>query len=68
MLHLDLGRMYRERAGQVTAAFQDETLKAQAFERLRALKEAVVLAPDANELTIDLRGALTSMLSPCVYV
>ncbi len=65
MLHLDLGRMYRERGGQVTAAFQDETLKAQAFERLRALIETVVLTPEEGHLAIDLRGELASMLLLC---
>ena len=32
--HPDLGRVYREKVGQLTAALQDEALKAQAFERL----------------------------------
>jgi len=53
---LGSGRVYREKIVKLTAAFQDEALKAQAFERLRALLEAVVLAPDAGELTIYPRG------------
>ena len=58
-------RVYREKVGQLTAAFQDNALKAQAFERLRALIEAVVLTPGDGDLAIDLRGKLASMLSLC---
>ena len=58
--------MYREKIEQLTAAFEDEALKAQAFERLRALIEAVVLTPEDGDLTIDLRSELASMLSLCV--
>ena len=57
--------MYREKVEQLTAAFEDEALKAQAFERLRALIEAVVLTPEGGDLTIDLRGELASMLELC---
>jgi hypothetical protein len=53
---LESGRVYREKVVKLTAAFQDEALKAQAFERLRALIEALLLAPDAGELTIYPRG------------
>jgi site-specific DNA recombinase len=65
LLHPDLGRLYREKVGQLTAAFQDDALKAQAFERLRALIEAVVLTPEDGDLAIDLRGELASILSLC---
>lgn len=58
LLHPDLGRLYRDKVGQLTAAFEDETLKAQAFERLRALIEAVVLTPEDGDLAVDLRGEL----------
>ena len=44
---------------------EDEALKAQAFERLRALIVAVVLTPKGDDLSIDLRGELASMLSLC---
>ena len=65
LLTPDLGRVYREKIEQLTAAFEDEALKAQAFERLRALIEAVVLTPEDGDLAIDLRGELASMLSLC---
>ncbi|QCB43935.1 hypothetical protein E5673_18335 [Sphingomonas sp. PAMC26645] len=39
--------------------------KTQAFERLRALIEAVVLTPEDGNLAIDLRGELASMLTLC---
>ncbi len=65
LLTPDLGRVYREKVEQLTAAFEDEALKAQAFERLRALIEAVVLTPEDGRLVIDLRGELASMLSLC---
>jgi site-specific DNA recombinase len=65
LLTPDLSRVYREKVEQLTAAFEDEALKAQAFERLRALIEAVVLTPEDGNLAIDLRGELDSMLSLC---
>ncbi|WP_258191540.1 recombinase family protein [Sphingomonas sp. PP-CE-3G-477] len=65
LLHFDLGRLYREKVGHLTAAFLDDALKAQAFERLRALIDAVVLTPEEGGLAIDLRGELASMLSLC---
>ena len=61
LLHPDFGRLYREKVGQ----FQDEALKAQTFERLSALIEAVVLTPEDGNLAIDLRGQLASILSLC---
>ena len=61
----DLGRVYRKKAEQLTAAFEDDALKARAFERLRALIETVVLTTEDGDLAIDLRGELASMLSLC---
>ncbi len=63
LLTPDLGRVYLEKIEQLTAAFEDDALKAQAFEQLRALIEAVVLTPEDGNLAIDLRGELASMLS-----
>jgi len=63
--HPDLGRVYREKVGQLTAAFEDHALKSQAFERLLALIETVVLTPEEGDFAINLRGELTSMLSIC---
>ena len=65
LLTPDLGPVYRKKVEQLTAAFEDEALKAQAFERLRALIEAVVLTPEDGDLAIDLCGELASMLSLC---
>ena len=65
LLHADLGQQYREKVARLTAAFEDEVLRAQAFERIRALIDAVVLTPEAGELAIDLRGDLASMLELC---
>ncbi|WP_236558979.1 hypothetical protein [Sphingomonas sp. T1] len=65
LLTPDLGRVYREKVEQPTAAFEDNALKAQAFDRLRALIEAVVLTPESDDLAIELRGELVSMLSLC---
>ena len=65
LLTLDLGRVYREKVDQLTAAFEDDALKAQAFDRLRALIETVVLTPEDGHLAIDLHGELASMLSLC---
>ena len=55
--------MYREKVDQLTAAFEDDALKVQAFERLRALIEAVVLTPEDGDFAIDLRGEPATMLT-----
>ena len=68
LIPADLSRVYREKNEQLTAAFEDKALKAQAFERLRALIEAVVLTPEDGDLAIDLRGELASILSLCAGV
>jgi len=68
LLTLDLSRVYRKKVEQLTAAFEDDALKAQAFERLRALIEAVVLTPEDGDLAIELRGELASILSLCAGV
>jgi site-specific DNA recombinase len=60
--------MYREKVEQLAAAFEDEALRAQALERLRALIEAVVLTPEDGDLAIDLRGELAAMLSDLLPV
>ncbi|HXH16094.1 MAG TPA: hypothetical protein VNJ10_08160 [Sphingomonas sp.] len=65
LLTPDLSRVYREKVEQLTTAFEDDALKAQAFERLRALIKAVVLTPQNGNLAIELRGELASMLSLC---
>jgi site-specific DNA recombinase len=65
LLDQDLGRLYREKVGQLTSAFADEALRAQAFERLRSLIESVVLTPEAGDLAIELRGELAAMLELC---
>ncbi len=62
LLHPDLGRIYREKVTKLTDAYEDEALRAQVFERIRALIEAVVLTPEGGNLTIELRGELASML------
>ena len=62
LLRPDLGRIYREKVTTLTSAYEDDALRAQAFERIRALIEAVVLTPKSGDLTIELRGELASML------
>ncbi|WP_150131890.1 hypothetical protein [Sphingomonas carotinifaciens] len=62
LLHPDLSRIYREKVTKLTAAYEDEALRAQAFERIRALIEAVVLTPKSGDLTIELRGELALVL------
>ena len=65
LLHGDLAVTYREKVARLTDAPEDQALQAQAFERIRALIEAVVLTPEAGELAIHLRGELASMLERC---
>ena len=65
LLHVDLGHVYREKVASLTEAFEDDGLRAQAFERIRALIDAVVLTPENGELAIHMRGELASMLELC---
>ena len=44
--------------------FPDDALKVQAFERLCAPIEMVVLTPEDGDLTINLRSELASMRAP----
>ena len=65
LIHGDLGPVYREKVKALTEAFADEALKAEAFENIRDLIEAVVLKPEGPDLSIELRGAFASMLALC---
>lgn len=66
LIHEDLAPVYRQKIGKLTDAFESEALKAEAFERIRDLIDAVVLTPVSEaELSIDLRGAFASMLELC---
>ena len=49
LLHADLGNTYRRMVGRLTDAFEDEGLRAQAFERIRALIDTVVLKPVSSK-------------------
>ena len=44
LLTPDLGRVYREKVEQPTTAFEDEALKAKAFERLRSVRRRMTPA------------------------
>jgi len=48
--------------GQLTEAFENETLKALAFDQLRAFIEAVVMTPENGVLVIELRGKLAATM------
>jgi site-specific DNA recombinase len=65
LLHADLGTTYRKMVGRLTDAFEGKALRAQAFERIRALIDNVVLKPENGKLAIRLRGDLASMLELC---
>jgi site-specific DNA recombinase len=65
LLHPDLGGIYREKVVRLTDAYEDEVLKTQAFERIRALIEQVTLMPEDGALAVHLRGELASMLELC---
>ena len=62
LIHPALAVAYRQRVAALAQALYDEEFGRQAFERLRAVVEAVVLTPVDGQLTIELRGALTGIL------
>jgi site-specific DNA recombinase len=65
LLHPDLGQIYREKVARLTDGYEEEVLKTQAFERIRALIEQVTLTPEDGALSVHLRGELASMLELC---
>ncbi|MBA2935138.1 hypothetical protein HZF05_13690 [Sphingomonas sp. CGMCC 1.13654] len=65
LLHPDLSQTYRKKVARLTDAYEEEALKAQAFERIRALIEQVTLTPEDGVLAVHLRGDLVSMLELC---
>ena len=62
LIHPAIAVAYRQRVAALAQALYDEEFGRQAFERLRAVVEAVVLTPVDGQLTIELRGALTGIL------
>ena len=65
LLHADLGNTYRQEVGRLTDAFEDDALRAQAFERIRTLIDTVVLKPENGVIAIHLRGELAPVLELC---
>lgn len=65
VLRPDLADIYRSKVSALTSAFEDEALRADAFERIRALIESVIMTPEGNELAVLLRGELAAMLELC---
>ena len=55
-LRPDLAGLYRAKARALTDAFEDESLRAEAFDSLRTLIKCVVFTLERDELAICLRG------------
>ena len=62
LIHPAMAIAYRQRVAALAQALYDEEFGRQAFERLRALVEAVVLTPVDGQLAIELRGELAGIL------
>ena len=65
ILRPDLADIYRAKVSALTDAFEDDGLRAEAFDRIRALIDSVVFTPEGQELAILLRGELGSLLTLC---
>lgn len=61
----DLAGLYHSKIEALTDAFEDEALRAEAFEKIRELIAGVVFVPEGDELGIYLRGELVSILELC---
>ncbi len=61
----DLAGLYHSKIATLSEAFEDETLRAEAFERIRELIAGVVFVPEGDELAIYLRGELAAILELC---
>ena len=55
-LRPDLAGLYRAKACALTDAFEDESLRAEAFDSLRTLIKCVVFTLERDELAMCLRG------------
>ena len=62
LIHPAMAIAYRQRVAALAQALYDEEFGRQAFERLRAVVEAVVLTPVDGQLAIELRGELAGIL------
>ncbi len=63
LLHPRMADVYREKAGSLCLALENEESRVSAAEAIRALIEAIILEPDGDELKITLKGDLAGMLS-----
>ncbi len=62
LIHPAMAIAYRERVAALAQALYDEEFGREAFERLRAMVEVVVLTPMDGHLAIELRGELAGIL------
>ena len=62
LIHPAMAIAYRQRVAALAQALYDEEFGRQAFERLRAVVDAVILMPVDGQLAIELRGELAGIL------
>jgi site-specific DNA recombinase len=63
LLHPRMSDVYREKVGSLCLALESEESRTGAREAIRALIEAILLAPVGDQLRITLKGDLARMLS-----
>ncbi len=63
LLHLGLSAYYSTRVKELTTALNDDALRDEASQTIRALIEDVRLIPEDGQLVIELIGALAGILS-----
>jgi hypothetical protein len=68
LLHPEMARIYRAKVTELGRALQEPDSRSEATEALRDLVDAIVLTPDQNgeTLQIKLRGNLAAMLGATV--
>ena len=63
VLRPNLAELYRRRVADLHEALNEEGARADAFEIIRSLVDAIVLVPDGGTLRVNLKGELAGILA-----
>jgi site-specific DNA recombinase len=66
LLDPEMARIYRAKITELATALQEPDSRSEATEALRGLLDAIVLTPDQDGETLELRGNLAAMLGATV--
>ncbi len=65
LLHPNMAELYRRKISELTLLLLDPECRDKTFETIRSMIDEVRVIPDANGLSIELRGELAGILNLC---